>query len=546
MSALKAKDMSKPLNVVWILVDSVRNYKGAGDDRDKLDLMSRFESESIHFSTVVTSAPSTLMSVSAMQTSFPSYCLARDYDNFAYDQQSFTALSSVLAKRDYSTEAVICFRPVREKLAHILPPVNHRMWPRGLTHGQKCWSNDQINQVLENMLARPQQSEPFFMYLHYNCRKDPETSQKVEWALEQLREKGILDNSILIMCSDHGYPDPSRGVNSQWFKNHNLSHDLLLTDDNILVPLYIRYPGCKPQVIDTPVSTLDITPTILDLLGINAQEEMSSAIRGQTLRPLMEGHEENFTERKLRVDARFMMQSHRKTAIRGRRHKFAIERDTGAKVLYDLNTDPLEEKNLAGEPAYAEILEEFEEALRVDESKTLKMHAESLLKGLGESFVDVSKKDSRVLVIDSSGLPERQLFSNVLKSHFRDATMHLFATGDDVKPKHESEGDIYSLIEEAEGLSDEEVLKAVSRLSREHGYTHHIILLSALKTEKQARFIRKVKREVGSACFVLDLNMKVCREYRPWSHPLRVLKGRKHFYKHEPLLFIQDVINRLR
>ncbi len=57
-----------PLNVIWILVDSVRNYKSGGDDRDKLDIMEKIGPQCIDFETVVTSAPSSLMSFSAMMT----------------------------------------------------------------------------------------------------------------------------------------------------------------------------------------------------------------------------------------------------------------------------------------------------------------------------------------------------------------------------------------------------------------------------------------------------------------------------------------------
>ena len=71
-----------PLNVIWILVDSVRNYRSGGDDRDKLEIMEKLGPQCIDFETVVTSAPSSLMSFSAIMTATPAYLIARDFDNF--------------------------------------------------------------------------------------------------------------------------------------------------------------------------------------------------------------------------------------------------------------------------------------------------------------------------------------------------------------------------------------------------------------------------------------------------------------------------------
>ena len=62
----------KPYNVVWTIVDSVRKYH-SDDDRSRLDIMDEFAREAVEFKNVVTSAPSTVMSISAMMTSLPSY-----------------------------------------------------------------------------------------------------------------------------------------------------------------------------------------------------------------------------------------------------------------------------------------------------------------------------------------------------------------------------------------------------------------------------------------------------------------------------------------
>jgi len=53
------------------------------------------------------------------------------------------------------------------------------------------------------------------------------------------------------------------------------------------VPLFIHYPGTAPagMVVDTPVFTADIMPTILDLAGLPIPPKMD----GKSLRPFLEG-----------------------------------------------------------------------------------------------------------------------------------------------------------------------------------------------------------------------------------------------------------------
>ena len=59
-------------NVIMFVVDSARYYSTGGlDDRDKIKIMNDFEKESIHFSTTVSSAPSSIMSCASMLTGLP-------------------------------------------------------------------------------------------------------------------------------------------------------------------------------------------------------------------------------------------------------------------------------------------------------------------------------------------------------------------------------------------------------------------------------------------------------------------------------------------
>jgi arylsulfatase A-like enzyme len=73
-----------------------------------------------------------------------------------------------------------------------------------------------------------------------------------------IRDLGLADRTMLIVSSDHG----------EAFGEHGLKgHNKPLYDVMVHVPLMIEYPGVKPRVIDTPVSLMDVGPTVLDVFG---------------------------------------------------------------------------------------------------------------------------------------------------------------------------------------------------------------------------------------------------------------------------------------
>ena len=75
--------MSK-YNVLFIFVDSVRTYY-SDDDRGRLKIMDEFSKDSVECINVVTSAPSTFMSISAMMSGMPAYFLNRNYNDFIFN-----------------------------------------------------------------------------------------------------------------------------------------------------------------------------------------------------------------------------------------------------------------------------------------------------------------------------------------------------------------------------------------------------------------------------------------------------------------------------
>ena len=207
------------MNIVWIFVDSVRRYH-SDDDRSRLKIMDKFKEKSIEFNEVVTSAPSTVMSISAMMTGCHAYLLGANYNDFRFDRNSFPTLTSILKKDNWDCKAVLMHPDIREKLT-CLDLYPRRKWPKKYTHG-KWWPNSEILNFLKDVLPREYKNkEPSknFWFIDYNCRKDPKISEKVEETLNLFYENGYShQNTIFILCSDHGYPDKSKGITPESLK----------------------------------------------------------------------------------------------------------------------------------------------------------------------------------------------------------------------------------------------------------------------------------------------------------------------------------------
>ncbi|MFC2078684.1 sulfatase/phosphatase domain-containing protein [Candidatus Bipolaricaulota bacterium] len=371
----------KPLNVVWIVVDSVRNYVSGGDDRDKLDIMFSIADETVEFTHTITSAPSSVMAGSAMLTGMPAYYIGRNYEDFKYDQEVFTSLQDILKPYGYAAHGVIFLREIRQKLRHVIDNVDRSYYPARLSSAKKVWSNEEVNKVLFNMLANRPES-PGFYFIWYNARGDSDTTRHVEAGINAFKAKGILEESVFILTSDHGYPDPKRGFTPEGLKAKGLTHDLILTDDNIVVPLYIGFPGSPRKRVTQAVSSLDIVPTVLDILEIPYPDNKLAGAHGKSLLPIIRGSSDIEHEAYVRCDSRFLLQKGRTTAIRSSKYKYIWHHDEGAEELYDLSKDSLEENNVIGPdyPEYGAVGEQFRSTFRAMEEDAVRFQTSYMVR----------------------------------------------------------------------------------------------------------------------------------------------------------------------
>jgi len=155
--------------------------------------------------------------------------------------------------------------------------------------------------------------------------------------VDGLEELGLMDNTILILTSDHG---------TEFYEHERFDHGFSLYDELVHVPFVIVHPKISGGAeIDSQVRTLDVMPTILDLLGVTTTEDINQQMEGTSLVPLMRGES-------LELDAFIETDYRHYTYKRGiRTHdgwKFILSLETGEKELYNINSDPEERNNLIG------------------------------------------------------------------------------------------------------------------------------------------------------------------------------------------------------
>ncbi len=150
--------------------------------------------------------------------------------------------------------------------------------------------------------------------------------------LESTRQEAIV-----VFLSDHGDMLGERGL---WFKMN-------LFEGSAAVPLMIAAPGLEPGRVDTPVSTIDLCPTLCDLAGVSMDEVMPWT-DGVSLVPVAGGAERG------PVPIEYAAEGSESpiVALRDGRWKY-VRCAIDPEMLFDLEADPQERRNLAGDPAQA-------------------------------------------------------------------------------------------------------------------------------------------------------------------------------------------------
>jgi choline-sulfatase len=151
-------------------------------------------------------------------------------------------------------------------------------------------------------------------------------------ALETTRQEATI-----LFVSDHGDMLGERGL---WFK-------MTFFEGSARVPLMICDPNMEPGLVTTPVSTIDVTPTLADIAGVS-MEEIAPWTEGESLVHLGQGG-----ERTSPVAMEYAAEASYSPLVSLRYGKWKYNRcNLDPDQLFDLETDPHELTNLANAPEH--------------------------------------------------------------------------------------------------------------------------------------------------------------------------------------------------
>lgn len=242
------------------------------------------------------------------------------------------------------------------------------------------------NEVLEPTLAwiREHREGPFFCFIHFfdphtpylppepyrsESGADPRRLYDGEIAfvddlvgrlISELRTLGLYEDALIVFFGDHGESLGDHG---------EVTHGFFLYDATVRVPLIVKAPGMPVGGrVSAQVRTIDVTPTILDLLGIDPRESLQEpgSLDGVSLRPLLRNPSTDLGLTAF-LESRY---AHTYfgwaplTGLRNERYKFI---EAPRRELYDLRDDAGESRNLAEERpgVVAQLAQSLEALARV-------------------------------------------------------------------------------------------------------------------------------------------------------------------------------------
>lgn len=172
--------------------------------------------------------------------------------------------------------------------------------------------------------------------------------------LAELKAQGALDNTLIIFTGDNGYFHGDRQLADKWYPY----------EESIRVPLIVRDPRMpssqRGKTNDDFVLNVDVAPTILGAAQVPAPATMQgrdfSPLYRETAKPTPAWRDEFFYEHAIITSKERIPASE---ALVRRDTKYLLYPDYNYEELFDLKSDPLEQKNLIADPAHKEQLAEI-------------------------------------------------------------------------------------------------------------------------------------------------------------------------------------------
>ena len=350
-------------NVVFITIDTLRpDHLGCyGDKQIGTPNIDTLAADGTRFERAYTAVPVTLPSHTVIFTG--TYPTLSGVHDFAANKLSPTqaTLASVLKENGYATAAVIGSAVLDSRFG-----LNHgfdfyydhfdfnRLQESNLDEMER--PGDIVADVTLDWLSKNYQKK-FFLWMHlydphYPYRPPPPYSEQykdrpydgeiafadaqVGRLIEFLKNKGLYQNTLIILSGDHGESLGEHGEKTHGFFIYNAT---------LHVPLIIHLPGdMHARTVQNLVNLADIMPTVLAALNI----QLPAHVQGQSLLPIISPKKED-NARSLYAET-FLPRLHFNwSELRGVETETYHFIDAPKPELYDLRKDPGETHNLFAE-----------------------------------------------------------------------------------------------------------------------------------------------------------------------------------------------------
>lgn len=362
-----------PRSVLLISVDTLRADRlgSYGYRPASTPVLDALAARGLRFDQAATVAPLTLPAhTSLLSGTFPAFHGVRDNGSF-YVNDSITTLAEVLQARGYRTGGFVGAFVLDHRWG-IAQGFDHYFDAFDLSNYEMAAGLDAAqrpgSEVVDHALSwlAEDGDRPFFAWVHlydpHSPYTPPEpfrsrfpatmqgaydaeiaaTDAQIGRLLDQLRVRGRLDDTVIVVVADHGESLGEHGEQQ---------HGFFVYDSAVRIPLIVAGPGVPARVVRGQVRIVDVMPTVLDLVGAAVPPE----VQGVSLLPLGRGEELDLLGFSETWYPRYHYGWSELTAVRNGQFKFIA---APRRELYDTQADPGETRNLsAANPRMADALE---------------------------------------------------------------------------------------------------------------------------------------------------------------------------------------------
>jgi arylsulfatase A-like enzyme len=346
-------------NIILINLDGFRS--------DKVDLVPsllELKKKSYFFENMFTAAPYTFASLHSIFTGLnPSQHGVNGYYNiFQFKKNEISSLPEILKKFDYYTscdiisEVVIPKQGIDDWNIFDEKSVNfasrHAEFIKKLANKKKFFLFLHYTEVHKHLVReivqkykQEENDDEFFDSKEENDLRFnsyiPGCENYLATIFNTLNDCNLSNNTIVIILSDHG--------TSIGEKKGEKFYGVFTYDYTIRVPCYIYVPNSSPKTISQQCSTMDVFPSILDLIGIKL-DNLPNHISGQSLIPLI--NNPDLPNRDVFVETGGLYgpwpspKKHNVFCLRKSNYKLIYNDTPQSWEFYDLLNDPGEIKNI--------------------------------------------------------------------------------------------------------------------------------------------------------------------------------------------------------